>query len=467
MVGNPSGDISRKSDTWGSRFGFIMAAVGSSVGLGNFWRFPYTAGENGGGAFILIYLLCVVAIGLPVLMGEYALGRKAGMSSVEGIQSLARNAGKSENWGVIGWVGVFASTFIVSFYIVISAWILAFVLQALGGSFEGITPEQSGQNFGETISNRGNIMGLLLVFLIANAVIVGRGVKGGIEKAATILMPAFFIMLLGVVAFAVTTGDFKQSVSFLLVPDWSAVNFSTFLAALGQACFSLSVGSVLMVTYGSYLSRDTNIPRSSCIVAGADTMVAIIAGFAIFPIVFQAGLDPAGGPGLFFVSLPVAFGSIPGGNIIAMVFFSLALFAAFTSSISLYEVSVSWLEERHGVHRMGASMGMAFILFVVGVAYIYSGDYLDFVDFLTGNILLPLGALFIAIFIGWVLPKLDMLEEIEDQKLHAVWYTALRWFVPVFVGIILFFGIFDGLQDTFGVQMPAFMESLIGSNKPV
>ncbi len=465
MAVTPAGGIGRKSDTWGSRFGFIMAAVGSSVGLGNFWRFPYTAGENGGGAFILIYLVCVVAIGLPVLMGEYALGRKAGMSSVEGIQSLARNAGKSDNWGIIGWVGVFASTFIVSFYMVISAWILAFVIQAIGGSFAGITPEQSGQNFSETINNRGGVMGLLFVFLVANAIIVGRGVKGGIEKAASILMPAFFIMLLGIVAFAVTTGDLKQTVSFLLSPDWKEVNFSTFLAALGQACFSLSVGSVLMMTYGSYLSRDTNIPKSSFIVAGADTLVAIIAGFAIFPIVFQAGLDPAGGPGLFFVSLPVAFGSIPGGNIIAMVFFSLALFAAFTSSISLYEVSVSWLEERHGVHRMGASMGMAFILFVVGVAYVYSGDYLDFVDFLTGNILLPLGALFIAIFIGWVLPKLDLLEEIEDKKLHAVWYMALRWFVPVFVGIILFFGIFDGLQDTFGVQMPVVMEGLIGPNK--
>lgn len=464
MVGSPSGDIGRKSDTWGSRFGFIMAAVGSSVGLGNFWRFPYTAGENGGGAFILIYLVCVIAIGLPVLIGELSLGRKAGMSSVEGIQSLARKAGKTDNWGIMGWIGVFASTFIVSFYMVISAWILAFVIQAIGGQFAGITAEQSGANFEKTISSQGAMMGFLLLFLLANVFIVGRGVKGGIEKAASILMPAFFIMLLGVVGFALMTGDVAKTASFLFSPDFSKVNFSTFLAALGQACFSLSIGSVLMLTYGSYLSRDTNIPRASFMIAGTDTFVAIIAGLAIFPIVFQAGLDPAGGPGLFFVSLPVAFGAVPGGDIIAMVFFSLALFAAFTSSISLFEVSVSWLEERHGVSRMGAAMGMGFILYLVGVSYIYSTGYLDFIDFVTGNVLLPLGALLVAVFIGWILPKTDMKSEIENEGLHKIWYLAMRYFAPIFVGIILVFGFLDGLQGTFGVTMPSFLETLIGPN---
>lgn len=464
MAGSPTGDIGRKSDTWGSRFGFIMAAVGSSVGLGNFWRFPYTAGENGGGAFIIIYLICVLLIGLPVLIGELSLGRKAGMSSVEGIQSLARKAGKSDNWGIMGWLGVFASTFIVSFYMVISAWILAFVLQAIGGQFAGITAEQSGENFGKTISNQGSMLGLLFVFVLANSVVVGRGVKGGIEKAASLLMPAFFIMLLGVVVFSLVTGDVAKTVAFIFTPDFSQVNFSTFLAALGQACFSLGIGSVLMLTYGSYLSRDTNIPRSSFVIAGADTFVAIIAGLAIFPIVFQAGLDPAGGPGLFFVSLPVAFGAIPGGNIIAMVFFSLALFAAFTSSISLFEVAVAWLEERHGVNRMGAALGMGFILFLVGVSYIYSTDYLDFIDFVTGNVLLPLGALLVALFIGWVLPKTEMMDEIEDNSLHAIWYGLLRYFAPAFIGVILVFGFLDGLQGTFGVQMPVVLEKLIGPN---
>lgn len=473
MAGSPSGDIGRKSDTWGSRFGFIMAAVGSSVGLGNFWRFPFTAGENGGGAFIIIYLACVVAIGLPVLMGEYALGRKAGMSSVEGIQKLARDAGKSDNWGVIAWIGVFCSTLIVSFYMVISVWILSFVLQSLSGAipfleggFAGFTKESSGTNFGSTISDSFLIGALLALFVGLNVFVVGRGVKGGIEKAASVLMPAFFIMLIGVVIFALSTGDVGKTVAFILQPDFSKVGFGTFLAAIGQACFSLGIGSVLMLTYGSYLTRDTNIPRSSYIVAGADTFVALIAGFAIFPIVFQAGLDPAAGPGLFFVSLPVAFGGIPGGDILATVFFALALFAAFTSSISLFEVSVAWLEERHGVNRMGAAMGVGFLLWVVGCAYIASTTYIDFVDFLTGNIMLPLGALLIAVFIGWVLPKSDLVDEIEDNALHNIWHAALKWFVPIFIGIILFFGVFDGLQDIYGFQLPSFLEVLLGPNTP-
>ncbi len=464
MVGSPSGDIGRKSDTWGSRFGFIMAAVGSSVGLGNFWRFPYTAGENGGSAFILIYLVCVLAIGLPILMGEFALGRKAKMSAVEGIQSLARHAGKTDNWGVIGWIGVFASTLIVTFYMVISVWILAFVIQSFSGGFGGFTSETSSANFSNTITNIWLLMGLLALFITANVAVVGRGVKGGIEKAATILMPAFFIMLLGVVGFAMATGDMAKTISFILKPDFSQVGFGTLLAALGQACFSLGIGSVLMMTYGSYLSNDTNIPKSSYIVAGADTFVALIAGFAIFPIVFQAGLDPAGGPGLFFVSLPVAFGAIPGGDIIAMVFFALALFAAFTSSISLFEVSVSWMEERHGVNRMGAAIGIGFLLFVVGAGYIFSTEYLDFVDFLTGKIMLPLGALLVAVFIAWVLPKGEMADQIDNPGLHKIWFALLKWFVPIFVGIILFFGFFDGLQDTYGVHLPAFLEPLLGKN---
>lgn len=474
MAGAPGSDLSRKSDTWGSRFGFIMAAVGSSVGLGNFWRFPFTAGENGGGAFILIYLLCVAAIGLPVLMGEYALGRKAGMSSVEGIQSLARHAGKSENWGIIGWVGVFCSTLIVTFYLVISVWILAFVIQAIAGflpftegGFLGFTKESSGANFGATINNVGYIMFLLAIYVGLNAYVVGRGVKGGLEKAAGILMPAFFVMLIGVLVFSLLTGDVIKTVGFILQPDFSKVGFGTFLAALGQACFSLGVGSVLMMTYGSYLTRDTNIPKSSFIVAGSDTFVALIAGFAIFPIVFQAGLSPDAGPSLFFVSLPVAFGAIPGGDILATVFFALALFAAFTSSISLFEVSVAWLEERHGVSRMGAAMGVGFLLWVVGCAYIYSTQYIDFVNFLTGNVMLPLGALFIAIFIGWILPSRLLADEIEHAGLFSVWFALLKWFAPIFVGIILVFGFFDGLQNDFGVQLPGFLEMLLGPNRPV
>lgn len=467
-----AGEIGRKTDTWGSRFGFIMAAVGSSVGLGNFWRFPYTAGENGGGAFILIYIACVIMIGLPVLMAEYAIGRKSGMSAIEGVESLARAERKSLNWGVVGWVGTITATFILSFYVVISAWLLAFVIQAAQGGFTGMEAEASGANFANVIgqgehplASKWYMLFLLALFIAANAVIVGRGVKGGIEKAATILMPAFFIMLLVIVGFSLTRGNAAETFSFLFQPKWGDVGFKTFLEAVGQAFFSIGVGVGLMITYGAYLPKDSNIPRSSIIVAGSDTFVALIAGFAVFPIVFAAGLDPAGGPSLFFVSMPVALGSLGQiGTIMAVIFFALALFAAFTSSISLLEVSVSWLEERHGVTRLGAASGVGCMLWLVGAAYVFSTEYLDFMDFITGNLLLPLGGLLVAVFSGWILSRNMLTSELGESNVMNVWRFLMRWFVPVFVGFVLFFGFLDKIQDQYHVPLPGFLTALLGPN---
>ncbi|WP_300375980.1 sodium-dependent transporter [Henriciella sp.] len=464
-------EIGRKTETWGSKFGFIMAAVGSSVGLGNFWRFPYTAGENGGGAFIVIYLVSVAFVGLPLLMAEYSMGRKSGMSAIEGVQSLARAEGKSLNWGIVGWVGTLTATFILSFYLVISAWLMAFTFQALGGNFTGMDAASSGTNFNNTIGqgehplvSKWYMLLLLGIFIAANIFVVGRGVKGGIERAATILMPAFFIMLVVVVGFALTTGDGAAAAEFLLTPKWGDVGFNTFLEAIGQAFFSIGIGVGLMITYGAYLSRQTNIPQSSGIVAGSDTLVAMVAGFAIFPIVFAVGLDPAGGPSLFFVSMPVAFGSIPGGGFMAIIFFGLALFAAFTSSISLMEVSVSWLEERQGVTRFGAALGMGVILFLVGSAYVFGPEYLDFMDFVTGNLLLPLGGLLAVIFAGWVLSRDMLTTEIGEGTIMNVWRFLMRWFVPAFLGFVLFFGFFDKIQEQYNVPLPGFMTMLLGPN---
>jgi len=464
--------IARKSETWGSRFGFIMAAVGSSVGLGNFWRFPYTAGENGGGAFILVYLICVTLIGLPVLMAEYGMGRKSGMSAVEGVESLARAESKSGNWGVVGWVGTMTSTFILTFYMVISAWLLAFVIQAVKGAFGGMDAAASGANFANVIgqgehplASKWYMLLLLALFIGANVAVVGRGVKGGIEKAATILMPAFFVMLLVIVGFSLTTGDAGATFKFLFQPKWEQVGFKTFLEAIGQAFFSIGVGSCLMITYGAYLDRGTHIPRASAIVAGSDTFVALIAGFAVFPIVFAAGLDPAGGPSLFFVSMPVAFGGLGTiGFVMAVLFFALALFAAFTSSISLLEVSVSWLEERQGVTRFGAALGVGFMLWLVGAAYIFSLEYLDFMDFITGNVLLPLGGLLVAVFGGWILSRDMLTSELGEGTIMNIWRFLMRWFVPIFVGLVLFFGFFDKIQDQYHVQLPDFLEGLLGPN---
>ena len=460
-------DIGRKTDTWGSRFGFIMAAVGSSVGLGNFWRFPFTAGENGGAAFIFIYILCVILFGLPVLMAEYGMGRKSGMSAIDGVSSLARAESQSLNWTALGWIGSLAAFFILTFYMVISAWVIAFIPQALDGTFAGFVDEAarltaeaqaldpgaaivspgdaSAANFGETISNRGRIATLLFLFILANVLILSQGVKGGIERAASVLMPMFFLLLIGIVIFAVTNGDGARAAEFLLTPDFSKVTFDTILSAVGQAFFSIGVGSCLMITYGAYLSRDTDIPRASVIVASADTMVALIAGFAIFPIVFAFGADPAGGPGLFFVSLPIAFGQMPFGDVIGPAFFILALFAALTSSISLMEVGVSWLEERQGITRPGAAIGVGFVLFMIGMGYVYSDEFIDFADNVTGKVMLPLGGLLVCVFSGWVLSRQMLTTEFGEGTVMNLWRFATRWVAPPALTVILVFGVWDWL----------------------
>jgi NSS family neurotransmitter:Na+ symporter len=512
--------IGGKTEQWGSRFGFLMAAVGSSVGLGNLWRFPFTAGENGGSAFILIYLGCVLFLGLPVLMAEYAIGRKGQRSAMSGIRHIAETEGKSGAWVTLGWVGAIASLAIFSFYIVIAAWVFNFIPQAFSGAFNGFeadaaalnaaigasaeslqasvtsvdlaqcsafvndgvvtqitttkdgvdslraigTGDISGCKFGETTGNKPVIITFLAVFLALNVLIVSRGVKGGIEKVASILMPAFFVMLIGMVVFALITGDAARAAHFLLNPDFSKVGFGTFLSAVGQAFFSIGVGSALMITYGAYLSRDTNIPRSSYLVAGADTAVAIIAGFAIFPIVFAFGLDPAGGGGLFFVTMPVAFGQMAGGAIIGGIFFTLALFAAFTSSISLFEVGVSWLEDRPEISRAHGAIALGLLMFVFGVGYVNNDVWIDHIDFVTGSILLPLGGILVALFAGWVLTKSSLAEELGTSGVLVFARTMLRWIVPAALSFILIFGVMDKMQDQYGVALPSALETLLGCN---
>ncbi len=455
--------IRGKSEHWSSRFGFLMAAVGSSVGLGNLWRFPYTAGENGGSAFVLIYLACVIFLGLPVLMAEYAIGRKGQRSAISGIRHIAETEGKSRAWVAMGWIGALTSLGIFSFYIVVATWVLDYIPKAFSGQFEGFDAATSEANFVKTISSKGEIIFYLALFVALNVFIVARGVKGGIERAASILMPTFFIMLLGMVVFALIEGDAAAAASFLLTPDFSKVGFSTFLAAAGQAFFSIGVGSCLMITYGAYLERDTDIPRSSGLVAGADTMVALVAGFAIFPIVFAFGLAPGAGGGLFFITMPVAFGQMGAlGAVVGGLFFTLALFAAFTSSISLFEVGVSWLEDQPWISRAHGAIALGLILFLCGVGYVYAGAWIDHIDFATGYIGLPLGAILVALFAGYVLGRSSLEAEIGGA---AGWVLPLlRYLVPAALIFLLVFGVADKLQDSYGLVLPAALEQLLGPN---
>lgn len=273
---------------------------------------------------------------------------------------------------------------------------------------------------------------------------VARGVRGGIEKASEVLMPAFFVMLIGLVIFNVFTGDAAGTLEFLLTPDFSKITFATFMAAVGQAFFSLSVGSCVMFTYGAYLRRDTNIPKNAGLVASADTFVAIIAGFAIFPIVFSFGLDPAEGPGLFFVTMPVAFGQLPG--FVGGIFFTLALFAAFTSSISLLETGVSWLEDQKSVGRLKGAMGLGVIMLAMGAGYIFAPELIDYASFLSGDLILPLGGVLIGIFAGWVVPKRIMEEELGKGLHLEIVLFLLRFIVPIFITVILITGIYSKLS---------------------
>lgn len=427
---------------WSSRFAFIMAAVGSAVGLGNFWRFPYTAGENGGGAFMAIYIGCALLIALPILIAEYALGRRGGGSGPTSILAVARENNKSPLWVLAAWVGGLSGTAVLTFYCVISAWIVIYIPQTFSGYFDTIGPEAISSHFGATISNTTLVAIAHGAFVLANVIVVARGITKGIEAAVQILMPIFFLMLVGMVIYANVIGDFAASAAFLLQPDFSEVTAGTFLSAIGQAFFSIGVGGALMITYGAYLSRDQNIPGSAGLIVTADTLVAIIAGFAIFPLVFAFGLDPAGGPGLFFVTLPIAFSEMPFGALVGGAFFTLALFAAFTSSISLLQIGVAWLSEKKGWNRATATLALGLLIWIVGVGHIFYPALIDLLDGLTEGIGLPLGGLLIALFAGWAVRK-SLIDEIgPDAKLtRALWPAGIMFVAPISIALVLAFGL--------------------------
>lgn len=438
--------------TWSTRFGFLMAAIGSSVGLGNFWRFPYTAGENGGATFVLIYLLCVVLIAFPILVAELSVGRHARRSAVGSTRKMAFDAGASELWSITGWVGMAGGVMILCFYSVVAGWVAAYVFKMLSGAFVGMGPSEASEVFGALTSDTTTVVAWHSLFMAVTVGIVCFGVIKGIERTVSILMPLFFLMLVGMVIYAGITADMGAALAYLFSPDLSEVKAGTFLEALGQAFFSIGVGSAIMITYGSYLSRDDNLPQSATIIAGADTMVAIIAGLAIFPFVFAFGLSPDAGPGLFFQTLPAAFAQMPGGQWVGAAFFALAFIAALTSSISLLQVIVAFGEEHTDFGRVGSALFFGAIIYMFGVAAAFSGGFFDVLDTVSGQILLPLGGLLIALFTGWVVSKALMQHELPHAgaKFFAYWRFTIRWLAPVAVGLI----IITGLASTFGVPLP-------------
>ena len=443
---------------WSSRWAFILAATGSAVGLGNIWKFPYVAGENGGGAFVLIYLACILLIGLPIMMAEVMLGRRGRQSPINTMATLAEEIGASRYWKLLGWGGLLAGFFILSFYSVIAGWTIAYVFRAASGAFTGATAESVEGIFTELVSDPERLLAWHTVFMVMCVMVVARGVKSGLEKAVRFLMPALFILLLVMVGYAMNTGHFGEALAFMFKPDFSAITASGVLAAMGQAFFSLSLGMGAIMVYGSYLSSNSSIAHTSFIIAMADTSVAILAGMAIFPIVFAYGLEPAAGPGLVFQVLPLALGNIPGGTFFATLFFVLLVFAAWTSAISLVEPAVAWLVENHGMNRVMASAWVGIGVWLLGIGSMLSFNiwsdvkilgglnFFDLLDFLTSNIMLPLGGLLIAVFAGFFLSRAVSREELKlSEAQYQLWHFLVRFIAPVAVAVIFLNAI--GLLD--------------------
>ncbi len=438
---------------WSTRLAFILAASGSAVGLGNIWRFPYTAGEYGGGAFVLVYLLCVACIGIPIMMAEVALGRRGRQSPINTMRSLAEQEGKSPAWSLLGWMGIVSGFLILSFYSVIAGWTLAYVFRAAGGAFSGIDAAGSEAMFGALVGDPERLLAWHTVFMVLTVLVVARGVASGLEQAVRWLMPALLVLLIVMVAYASQAGDMPKALDYLFTPDFGRFGDragEAILSAMGQAFFSLSLGMGAIMIYGSYLKHDASIAQNVVIIAAMDTLVAVLAGLAIFPIVFAHGLAPGSGPGLIFQTLPIAFGDISGGALFATLFFVLLVFAAWTSAISLLEPVVAWLVENRGFSRVRAAVLAGTTVWLLGVACllslnVWSGytlfgkGVLDLFDYLTANILLPLGGILIAVFAGWVLPRSASADELAmgEGLGYLLWRFLVRWVAPIAVALVL------------------------------
>jgi NSS family neurotransmitter:Na+ symporter len=451
--------------SWSSRLAFVLAATGSAVGLGNIWKFPYIAGEHGGGAFVLVYLVCIAVIGIPIMMAEVMLGRRGRQSPVNTMRTLAREAGADPRWSWLGWAGVLAGFLILSYYSVIAGWSLAYVFRAAAGTFTGATSEGIASIFEQLTGDPERLLAWHTMFMVLTMIVVARGVRSGLEKAVRYLVPTLFVLLLLLDGYAMASGGFDQGLKFMFEPDFSRIDANGVLIAMGHAFFTLSLGMGAIMVYGSYLPERASIAKTSMTIAVLDTIVAMLAGMAIFPIVFVNGLEPGAGPGLIFQTLPIAFGHMTGGLVFGTMFFVLLVFAAWTSAISLIEPAVAWLVENKGMTRVHASMYAGIATWAVGLLTVFSfndwaqvhplsfipvfeqATVFDLLDYLTANIMLPLGGLCIAVFSVWIMRRDDSLEELDmgDSAGFRLWYALVRYLTPVAV-IIVFLNV-TGLVD--------------------
>jgi len=445
---------------WTSKMAFILAAAGSAVGLGNIWKFPYITGENGGGAFVLVYLACIFLIGVPVLIAEIMIGRRGGQSPIATMRTLTKTEGTSKGWRIIGWNGVVASFLVLSFYAVIGGWALVYIGKAAAGLFVGANAEAIGGQFNNLLANPWELLLWHTVFMAIVVFIVGRGIRSGLEKAVNMLMPLLFLLLIVMVLYAMNSGSFGRAVSFMFSPDFSRLTTEGVLVALGHAAFTLSIGIGVLMAYGSYLPKNINIAKTAMTIAVLDTSVALLAGLAIFPLVFANGLEAGAGPGLIFVTLPLAFGQMGSGILFGAIFFSLLLVAAITSGISMLEPVVEWLEEHKGASRVKSAVGGGLAVWLIGIGTVLSFNLwsdvhplgfigffegktvFDLLDFLVSNVMMPLGGLAIALFAGWIIRREGLAEDIglKGGALKA-FMVVLKFVTPAGIAIVFLYNL--------------------------
>ena len=441
-----------KREHWGSRLGFILAAAGSAVGLGNIWKFPYMAGANGGGAFLVIYLGLVFTVGLSVMLAEFVIGR---MSEKNAIGAFAKLKGGL--WPIIGVFGVAAAFIILSFYSVVAGWTISYMIKSVTGALAVEDPAALGDIFGTFIADTTSPLVFHAVFMALTVFVVLAGVGGGIERASKILMPALFALLIVLIVRSVTLPGGIEGVAFLLSPDFSKVTWSTVSDALSQAFFSLSLGMGAMITYGSYLSKKENLPGSAGWVTLLDSAVAVMAGLLILPAVFAFGFDPSAGPGLTFITLPAVFAQMPFGAFFAFLFFLLLAIAALTSAVSILEVVVAYFVDDRGVSRKSAAVIIGFVIFLLGipsslsmgvmgdVKIIAGKNFFDLMDFISSSLLLPIGGLFISLFVGWVVWGKAQEEIAAHNGVIPIWVGAwgviVKFIAPIAIAFILLKGL--------------------------
>jgi len=456
----------QKREQWGSKLGFILAASGSAIGLGNIWKFPYITGENGGAAFIIVYLFAIALVGLPVLLSEFLIGKKAQKDAIGSFKELA----PGKPWYIAGYMGLASAFMILSFYGVVAGWALSYTFKAVTGQLAGVAPEQLENYFGGFITSTASPIFWQVIFMVLTILIVVGGIKKGIERWSKILMPILVFLILLVIIRSVTLPGAGAGIEFLLKPDFSKLSAASFLIALGHAFFTLSLGMGTMITYGGYLPKGTNLPSAALNVSIADTVIALLAGLAIFPAVFAFGMDAGAGPGLVFITLPAVFQQMPMGSLFATVFFALISIAALTSAISILEVPVAFFKEKFNWSRKKATWIIGGIITVVGVGAslsmgpwsgftIAGKNFFDQLDWMSANILLPLGGLVIALFVGWGMKLKDALAAAdfsENEVVGRIWVSVTKFIAPVLIMLVFLHSL--GILDI----IISFVKKLVG-----